>query len=119
MKKLIFLIFLLSTTTVIVAQSYLEWESYTVDEFYEKVELKDGSLDEDGNPIEYVYVTTEIEEGVYEIEITDDEGDLYEIKNTGYYITFRGFYGFAGFGEEGILVVGKSSWSSTFYKNPN
>ena len=76
-------------------------------------------LDEDGNHIEYVYVTTESEEGVQEIEITDDEGDLYEIKNTGYYITFRGFYGFAGFGEEGILVVGKSSWSSTFYKNPN
>lgn len=118
MKKSILLVVLLSAATTIIAQSYLDWDSYTVDEFYEKIELKDGSLDEDGESIEHIYVTTEIEEGVYEVEITDGEGDLYEIKTTDYYITFRGYYGYAGYGEEGVLVVGNSSWSSTFYKNP-
>jgi len=119
MKRFLFaLIFLLSATVQISAQSYLEWESNSIEEFYEKIELEAGTLDEDGESIDHVYVTTELEEGVYEVEIADHKGDLYKINYTGYYFTFQWLYGLAGLGEEGILVVGKSGWSSTFYKKP-
>lgn len=62
------------------------------------------------------FVKTELKEGKYEIEITYGLGDLYEIKGTDMYIKFRGYYGYTGYGEEGILVVGSSAYSSTFYK---
>jgi hypothetical protein len=32
------------------------------------------------------------------------------------FIKFRGYYGYAGYGEEGILVVGNSAYLSTFFK---
>jgi hypothetical protein len=54
--------------------------------------------------------------GKYEIEITNGPGDLYEIKGTNMFIKFRGYYGYAGYGEEGILVVGNSAYLSTFFK---
>lgn len=118
MRKILLLLALVTIQFSVYSQSYLNWEDEDVEEFYEKVDVKDGTLDEDGDEIDFVFVPTSIEEGVYEVEITDYEGDLYEIKGTDYYITFRGYYGYAGYGEEGILVVGRSAWSSTFYKKP-
>ncbi len=93
-----------------------EYEENDIDEFYKKIELENGSLDESGHRIDFIFVKTEIKEGKYEIEITDGPGDLYEIKGTNSYIKFRGYYGYAGYGEEGILVVGSSAYSSTFCK---
>lgn len=93
-----------------------EYEEHDVDEFYKKIELDYGTLDESGQSIDFIFIKTELKEGKYEIEITDGPGDLYEIKGTDMYIKFRGYYGYAGYGEEGILVVGSSAYSSTFYK---
>lgn len=87
MKKIISLAAFLSIFTLINAQSYLEWDSYLIDKFYEKVDLKVGTLDEYGQPIYHIYQTTEIEEGVYEIEIADGNGNLYGIKGANYYLT--------------------------------
>ncbi|MBP8945269.1 MAG: hypothetical protein KBG25_05110 [Paludibacteraceae bacterium] len=96
-----------------VGQNY---EEHDVEEFYKKIDLDYGTLDERGQSIDFIFVKTELEQGKYEIEITDGPGDLYEIKGTDIFIKFRGYYGYAGYGEEGILVVGTSAYSSTFYK---
>ncbi len=118
MKSIILLLLLLTFQLDSYAQSYKNWEDEAVEEFYEKVSVKSGTLGEDGREISCIFIPTEIKEGVYEVEIADYKNDLYEVKGTNYYVKFRGFYGYAGFGDEGILVVGKSAWSSTFYKKP-
>ena len=96
-----------------VGQDYAE---HDVDEFYKKIDLDYGTLDESGSSIDFIFVKTELKQGKYEIEITDGPGDLYEIQGTDMFVKFRGYYGYAGYGEEGILVVGTSAYSSTFYK---
>ena len=99
-------------------QYYAEWESETVDQFYEKYDLPYGTLDEYGNLISFVYLETDLDKGVYEVEIEDESGDLYHVINTDFYLKFVGYYGYAGYGDEGILVV-QSSGYATFYKNPD
>jgi len=93
-----------------------DYEEHEIEEFYKKIEVDSGTLDEDGDEIDFIFVETELDQEKYEIEITDGPGDLYEIKGTNYYIEFRFYYGYAGYGEEGILEVGSSAWSSIFYK---
>ena len=110
--KVIISILLLIMPIVFFSQEY---EEHEVEEFYEKIEVDDGTLDEDGDEIDFIFVQTDLDQEKYEIEITDGPGDLYEIKGTNYYIEFRFYYGYAGYGEEGILEVGSSAWSSTFY----
>jgi hypothetical protein len=106
------------SATVAYSQKYKDWEDEDVEEFYEKVSVKNGTLDERGNRITFVLVPTSIKAGVYEVEIADLSNDIYEIKGTNYFLKFRGYYGYAGYGDEGVLVVGGSAWSSTFYKKP-
>lgn len=118
MKKFALTSLLAVTILIIYSQEYTEWDSETVDEFYAKIELPYGSINEYGLPVNVVYVPTDPpENGTYEIEITDDVGDLYQIKGTELYIRFLGYHGYAGYGEEGILEV--SSYRSTYYENPN
>ncbi|MFC3414771.1 hypothetical protein [Algoriphagus hitonicola] len=111
--RVIIAILILITPTISYSQDY---EEHDVEEFYKKIELESGTLDEDGDEIDFIFVETELDQGQYEIEITDGPGDLYEIKGTDYFIKFKFYYGYAGYGEEGILDVGTSAWSSTFYK---
>ncbi len=96
--------------------AYEDWDSYSVEEFYEKIEVKSGTKDEDGDDISFVFVPSDLEQGLYRVEIADGAGDLYHIKGTEYYIEFRGYYGYAGYEEEGVLEVGYSAYNSTFYK---
>ncbi|WP_010665438.1 hypothetical protein [Marinilabilia salmonicolor] len=91
-------------------------DGYTVDEFYKKIGLDDGALDEDGNSIDFIFVETDLDQGKYEIELTDGPGDLYEIKGTNIFITFNGYFGYAGYGTECILKVNGGYYSSTVYK---
>ena len=58
-------------STISFGQNLDDLDSYLVDEFYKKVELDYGTLDEDGDEIEYVYVKTEINKGDYKIDLTD------------------------------------------------
>jgi len=99
----------------ICSQSYYDWDNYDVDEFYEKVDLDYGTLDPNGDQIDYIYVEKEVEAGLYEIEITDADDDLYEVKGTNLFIKFTTYYGYAGYGEEGILEVNPNGFA-TFYK---
>ena len=55
---------------------------FTVNEFYRKISLNVGSLDENGNPINFVYVKTNLDKGKYDVELTHGPGDLYQIKGT-------------------------------------
>ncbi len=119
MKKLfIILTLVLSFQITSNSQTYKDWEEEDVEEFYEKVAVKYGTLGEDGTEISCVFVPTTIKQGVYEVEIADYKNDLYEIKGTDYYVKFRGYYGYAGYSDEGILEVGSSAYSSTFFKMP-
>jgi len=104
------IIFLLSFLFIINSET-----EYNVEEFYRKVEL-DDTLDENGDGIDFVFVKTEIKQGRYEVELTDGPGDLYEIKGTDYYVEFRSYFGYAGYGTKGLLIVGTAAWSSKFIK---
>ncbi|RYH73409.1 hypothetical protein EVU94_09445 [Flavobacteriaceae bacterium 144Ye] len=95
-------------------QNLEDLDSYTVDEFYKKVELDRGTLDEDGREIDYIYVKTELDSGDYKIDLTDGDGDLYEVKDTNIFIKFNGYFGYAGYSTECILKV--EYYSSTVYK---
>ncbi len=116
MKKILFLIPITLFFIILSGFTTQDYEEYVIEEFYKKVELPHGSLDEDGQSIECVYVKTEIETGKYEIEITDGPRDLYNIKGSNLYITFSRYYGYAGYGDAGILVVNSGYTSSKFYK---
>ncbi|MFC3199616.1 hypothetical protein ACFOET_18510 [Parapedobacter deserti] len=91
-------------------------EEYDIDEIYEKIELDYGTLDEDGNDISYIFTPTSIKQGRYEIEIADGSGDLYEIKGTNYFLKFTSYYGYAGYGDEGILIIGSNPYDRSFIK---
>jgi len=112
-KTLLFLTFSV-LSTISFGQNLDDLDSYTVDEFYKKVELDYGTLDEDGDEIEYVYVKTEVDKGDYKIDLTDGDGDLYEIKDTNLYVTFNGYFGYAGYSKECIMKV--DYYSATVYK---
>jgi hypothetical protein len=117
--KTILVALLLCIPHTMMAQSLDDLDSYDVEEFYKKVELENDSLDEDGDDIDFVFVKTKVnlDEGLYEIEITDGPGDLYEIKGTDLFVRFRGYYGYAGYGEECIMKVTGSYYSpATIYK---
>ncbi len=105
---IIFFITLLSTAN--------STDEYNIDEIYEKVQLDGGTLDDEGDDIDFILVKTELKQGEYEIEITDGPGDLYEVKGTDYFLKFRSYYGYAGYGNKGLLIIGSSSWSSKFIK---
>jgi hypothetical protein len=107
------------TASLTYAQSYTNWDYKSIEEFYEKVSVKSGTLGEDGKKISCVFTPTEIKLGTYEVRIIDYKNDLYEIKGTNYYVKFRSYVGYWGYsGKEGILEVGSSAWSSKFYIKP-
>lgn len=114
MKKNILLFSFIIISNLSFGQNLDDLDSYTVDEFYKKVDLDYGTLDEDGYEIEYVYVKTEVDKGDYKIDLTDGDGDLYEVKGTNVYIKFNGYFGYAGYSTECIMKV--DYYSSTVYK---
>jgi hypothetical protein len=114
MNKTLLFLSILTIPLISFGQNLDELDDYTVDEFYKKIELDYGTLDEDGDEIEYVYIKTELDKGDYRIELTDGDGDLYEIKDTNLYVTFNGYFGYAGYSTECIMKV--DYYSATVYK---
>ena len=114
MKKIFTLLTLIIISNLSFGQNLEDLDSYTVDEFYKKVELDDETLDEDGDEIEYIYVKTKVDKGDYKIELTDSDGDLYEIKGTNLYVTFNGYFGYAGYSKKCIMKV--DYYSAKVYK---
>ncbi len=113
MNKII-AILLLVVSSFSYGQNLEDLESYTVEQFYKKVELEYGTLDENENPIKHIFVKTNIDVGTYEIEITDGRSDLYEVEGTNIYIKFMGVFGIAGYAKKCIMKV--SNYSATVYK---
>ncbi|MHC9088174.1 hypothetical protein ACXIHB_05620 [Tenacibaculum sp. IMCC1] len=114
MKKIFTLFTLIIISNLSFGQNLEDLDSYTVDEFYKKVELDDETLDEYGDEIEYIYVKTNVDKGDYKIELTDGDGDLYEIKGTNLYVTFNGYFGYAGYSKKCIMKV--DYYSTKVYK---
>lgn len=114
MKQNFTIILFLLIANLSFGQNLEDLDSYTVDAFYKKVELDRGSLDEDGNVIEYIYERTELDNGDYKIDLSDGDGDLYEVNDTNIFIKFNGYFGYAGYSTECILQV--EYYSSTVYK---
>jgi hypothetical protein len=115
-KFAFFIISLFCFSSALLGQILDDLDNYTVDEFYKKVDLNYGTLGEDGRPIDFVFVKTDLESGTYEIELTDGPGDLYEVKGTNIYIEFRGYFGYAGYGTKCILKVEGGYYSAIVYK---
>jgi len=115
MKTFLFLMFIVLSSTIY-GQNLTDLDSYNVDEFYKKLELDSGTLDEDGESIDYIFVKTELKEGFYEVELTDDKGDLYEIKGTEIYVTFTSYFGYAGYGKECYMKVSSSGYAIVYKK---
>lgn len=109
--RVIFLILSISITSNIFCQDF---DEYNVDEIYQKIDLEYGTLDESGRKISFVFVKTELDNGNYEIDISDGPNDLYEINGTDLYISFRSYYGYAGYSDPGILEI--DGYSQVFYK---
>jgi hypothetical protein len=84
--------------------NYTNWDSYRIDEFYSKIDLPYGTLDNKGNVIPYIYKKCDSPKvGKYKVSISEADGDIYEIKGTDYFVTFRSYHGYAGYSEEGVL----------------
>ncbi|WKK65924.1 hypothetical protein [Lutimonas zeaxanthinifaciens] len=87
--------------------SLQDYESFSVDSFYKKIELDYGTLDEYGNHISIIYAKSEVkfESGQYEIEISDGPGELYEVIGADLFVQFRGYYGDVGYRDKCVLAV--------------
>jgi hypothetical protein len=114
MKKIFLLLSFITLSTISYGQKLDDLDSYKVEGFYKKIELDSGTLDEDGDEIEYIYVKTKLDKGDYKIDLTDGDGDLYKVKENNIYIKFNGYFGYAGYSKKCILKV--EYYSSTVYK---
>lgn len=65
-----------------------------------KVLTKSGDLEE----VELLFIPTKMEEGVFKVDLTRKESNLYKIEGTNYYIETRYCYEYAT-SEEAILKV--------------
>lgn len=114
MKKLFILFTLIIISNLSFGQNLENLDNYTVDNFYKKIELDYGTLDENGDKIAYIYVKTKVDKGDYKIQLTDGDGNLYKIKDTNLYVTFNGYFGYAGYSKECIMKV--DYYSAKVYK---
>jgi len=109
---------LLLVSLIFIATSFFVFslEEESIDEIYSKIELESGTLDSEGNSLDFLFKKTSLKQGRYEIELTDGPGDLYEVKNSKIFLKFRGYHGYAGYNEKGILIIGSNNYSSKFIK---
>ena len=85
---------------------------FTVNEFYRRISLNMGSLDENGHPISFVYVKTNLDKGEYDVELTHGPGELYQIKGTDISVSFSDDFGNVRNGIECVLTVNDGYYSS-------
>ncbi|MFV0248029.1 MAG: hypothetical protein ACK5H1_03590 [Tenacibaculum sp.] len=106
MKQILTLVIFFVLTSFSVGQNLRDLDTYTVEQFYKKVELERGTLDEDGRKINYIYVKTELDKGDYKIELSDSDGSLYKVNDNNIFIKFKYYFGYAGYSTECLLKVG-------------
>lgn len=117
LKSLVFTISILFlfTGSTLPNSNNTKMDEYSIDDIYQKINLDYGTLNEQGQSIDFVFTKSSLKAGRYEVSIADGPGDLYEINGTSYYVTFTSYYGYAGYGDEGILEI-NSYGSGSFYK---
>ncbi|MDQ1770220.1 hypothetical protein GQR60_14595 [Labilibaculum sp. A4] len=120
MKTLRLLVFSVSilflfTGSTLPSSNKTKMDEYSIDDIYQKIDLDYGTLDEQGQSIDCIFTKSSLKAGRYEITISDGPGDLYEINGTDYYLTFTSYYGYAGYGDEGIIEI-NAYGSGSFYK---
>ncbi len=106
---------LILLNTVGFSQEFRDWDNHDVVRFYEKIDLNDYSLDEDGEEIDEIYQTTTIKSGLYEVEVYKISSNLYQVRGSNIYMYFR-YSPYMYNYDEGILEVSYSS--GTFYEKP-
>ena len=114
--KILILTAFIFFSTICSAQSLKDLDDYTVDKIYKKIEVDSGTLDDEGEEIEFILVETELDKGLYEIQLTEGPGDTYEIKGTDIFITFNFYFGYAGYGLECYMEVTNAYTPATVYK---
>jgi hypothetical protein len=115
MNKILLICLLLVFPFIVFGQTYKEWDDHDVVRFYEKIDLDSYTLDEDGEEIDEIYVSTKVEDGVYEVEVYKISSKLYRIQGTNIYMYFR-YSPYLYSYDEGILEVSYNS--GTFYEEP-
>ena len=115
--RYLFIIFILFLCIKIQAQIYKDWNKHSITSIYEKIHLDSGTLDDDGEEIEFVLVPTKLDEGVYEIELGDKLGtNVYQILGTELFIKFQ-FNPFLYKWDKGVLEW-NGYYSNSFYEAP-
>lgn len=104
------------TPVVSYSQDYESWSDYEVEGVYERVEPDSKVLTPEGEEIDYIYVKTDIKEGLYEIEISEVDDDIYEVEGEDYYLNLDDYYGYASY-DDGILEISRYG-GGTFYEKP-
>jgi len=116
MKKFFIAIVFLTFALQSLGQSFKNWEAHDVMRFYEKIELEAFTLNEHGEEIDVIYVTTRgVKDGTYKVEVNKVSSKLYQIRGTNIYMYFR-FSPFLFSFDKGILEV--SSSRGRFYEEP-
>nr|DAN48677.1 MAG TPA: hypothetical protein [Caudoviricetes sp.] len=114
---LLFLGILLANS--IYSQSYKDWNSYKVETFYAKIELDYGTLDENGKRLKFILVPTDMDKGVYKVNIKELNNDVYQIEDSNLYVKFSSITGICPIrGWNGVLEVDSYAWNSKFYIEP-
>ena len=113
-----FVLLILASYEVIAQDNWRNWESEQISGFYVKQDISYGALDQNGNLFynDYLFLPKKLEEGTYEVSISDSNGSMLQIDGTTIYLKFSLFVGFMGYGTEGVLVV--NAYGGTFYKQP-
>jgi len=113
-----FVLLILASYEVIAQDNWRNWESEQISGFYVKQDIPYGALDQNGNLFynDYLFLPKKLEEGTYEVSISDSNGSMLQIDGTTIYLKFSLFVGFMGYGTEGVLVV--NAYGGTFYKQP-
>ena len=114
-NKLVLLCIICVLPQFLYSQSYEDWDDHDVIRFYEKISLDANTLDEDGEEIEELYVTTKVEEGLYEVEVRKISSKLYQIIGTNIFMYFR-FSPYLYTYDEGVLEVSYNS--GIYYGKP-
>lgn len=116
MKSILITLALLLIPICFFGQSYTDWDEHDIVQIYEKIELEDETLNEDGEEIEFILSKTKLKQGDYEIEIGDKiNSNIYQINGADLYLKFR-FNPFLFKWDEGILEW--NGYSGIFYEQP-
>jgi len=102
MKRLLCFLFLLLCLHSLVAKEY------QVENVYEEVQVKDGSIAIDRNgsvrEVKKLLIPTDIKQGQYKVILRREDSNLYEVKGKELYIKTKYCYE-SGYNIEAILIV--------------